>query len=146
MKNIEDENKETLEKIKNQKTKKPAKIDTKSNKTKNPLIYDSWHTFYKYRLSEFSNIQSIESKFDRISNCYKDFTSLMDVDAEPENIDHKFVVINEVSKLYEHLIKEYKKDCEREPKDDKTDAWKQKYSTTSFKPLPVELKTESLSD
>ena len=146
MKNIEDENKETLEEIKNEKTKKPAKIDTKANKTKNPLIYDSWHTFYKYELSEFNNIQSIESKFDRISNCYKDFTSLMDVDTEPENIDHMFVVINEVSKLYEHLIKEYKKYYVREPKDDKTNAWKQKYSTTSFKTLPVELKTEPLSD
>ena len=47
----------------------------------------------------------------------------------------KFVVINEISKLYDNLIKEYKKDYEREPKDDKTGAWKRKYNPTNFKPF-----------
>ena len=59
----------------------------------------------------------------------------MDVDAEVENIDHKFVVINEISKFYDNLIKEYKKDYERELKDDKTDAWKRKHNSTKFKPF-----------
>ena len=64
----------------------------------------------------------------------------MDVDAEAENIDHKFAVINEISKLYDNLIKEYKKDYEREPKDDKADAWKRKYNPTNFKPFLLNLK------
>ena len=97
------------------------------------MIYDSRHTCYKYRLSKFNNIPSIESKFDRINNGCKDFTIFMDVDAEVENIDHKFVVINEISKFYDNLIKEYKKDYERELKDDKTDAWKRKHNPTKFK-------------
>ena len=91
-------------------------------------------------MSEFNNIPSVKSKFDRINNCCKDFTILMDVDAEAENIDHKFAVINEISKLYDNLIKEYKKDYEREPKDDKTDAWKRKYNPTNFKPFLLNLK------
>ena len=91
-------------------------------------------------MSEFNNIPSVKSKFDRINNCCKDFTILMDVDAEAENIDHKFAVINEISKLYDNLIKEYKKDYEREPKDDKADAWKRKYNPTNFKPFLLNLK------
>ena len=86
-------------------------------------------------MSKFNNIPSIESKVDRINNGCKDFTIFMDVDAEVENIDHKFVVINEISKFYDNLIKEYKKDYERELKDDKTDAWKRKHNSTKFKPF-----------
>ena len=33
----------------------------------------------------------------------------MGVDAESENIYHKFVVMNEVSERYDKLIREYKK-------------------------------------
>ena len=40
-----------------------------------------------------------------IENCCKDFISLMDVDAEPENTEHNLVIFNKVSKLYEDLIK-----------------------------------------
>ena len=90
------------------------------------MIYDSKHFFYKYRLSEFNKISSIDSKFDIIEKCYKDFISLTDVDAEPENIEHKLVVLNKVSKLYDDLIKEFKNIYEREPKNDKSDSWKQK--------------------
>ena len=84
------------------------------------MIYDSKHSFYKYRLSEFNRISSIDSKFDIIEKCYKDFISLMDVDAEPENIEHKLVVLNKLSKLCDDLIKEYKKNYERESKMIKT--------------------------
>ena len=62
---------------------------------------------------------SIDSKFDIIEKCYKDFISLTDVDAEPENIVHKLVVLNKVSKLYDDLIKKYIKVYERESKNDK---------------------------
>ena len=33
----------------------------------------------------------------------------MDVDAEPENAEHKLLVFDKVSKLYHDLITEYKK-------------------------------------
>ena len=92
LKNIDGKNEKLLKEIKDEKTKEPAKKDTETNKTKNPLIYDSKHSFYKYRLSEFNKISSIDSKFDIIEKCYKDFISLTDVDGEPKNIEHKLVV------------------------------------------------------
>ena len=113
------------------------------------MIYDSKHSFYKYRLSEFNKISSIDSKFDIIEKCYKDFISLMDVDAEPENIEHKLVVLNTVSKLYGDLIKEYKQVYEREYKNDKSDSWKQKYDPKNLKALDYQsfkLERKSLSD
>ena len=127
LKNIDGKNEKLLKEIKDEKTKEPAKKDTETNKTKNPLIYDSKHSFYKYRLSEFNKISSIDSKFDTIEKCYKDFITLTDVDAEPENIEHKLVVLNKVPKNYDNLIKEYKKVYERESKNDKSDIWKHKY-------------------
>ena len=57
----------------------------------------------------------------------------MDVDTEPENIKHKLVVLNEVSKFYDDLIKEYKKVYERESEDGKNDSWKQKYDPKNFR-------------
>ena len=36
-----------------------------------------------------------------IEKCCKDFISLMDVDAEPENIEHNSAILNKVSKRYE---------------------------------------------
>ena len=84
-----------------------------------------------------------------VEKCYKDFISLMDVDAEPENIEHNLVVLNTVSKLYGDLIKEYKQVYERESKNDKSDSWKQKYDPKNLKALDyqsVKLERKSLSD
>ena len=36
-----------------------------------------------------------------IEKCCKDFISLMDLDAEQENIEHNSVILNKVSKRYE---------------------------------------------
>ena len=149
LKTIEGKNEKLLKEIKDQKTKEPAKKDSETNKTKNPLIYDSKHSFYKYRLSEFNKISSIDSKFDIIEKCYKDFISLTDVDAEPENIVHKLVVLNKVSKLYDDLIKKYIKAYERESKNDKSDNWKQKHDPKNLKALDYQsakLGTKSLPD
>ena len=149
LKNIEGKNEKLLKEIKDQKTKQPAEKDRETNKTKNPLIYDSKHSFYKYRLSEFNKISSIDSKFDIIEKCYKDFISLMDVDAEPENIEHKLVVLNKVSKLFDDLIKEYKQVYERESKNDKSDSWKLKCDPRNLKTLDyqsVKLERKSLPD
>ena len=57
----------------------------------------------------------------------------MDVGTEPEKIKHKLVVLNEVSKFYDDLIKEHKKVFERESKDGKNDSWKQKYDPKNFR-------------
>ena len=56
LKNIEGKNEKLLKEIKDQKTKGPAKKDSETNKTKNYLIYDSKHSFYKQRLSKFNRI------------------------------------------------------------------------------------------
>ena len=106
------------------------------------MIYNSKHFFYKYRLSKFNKISSIDSKFNKIEECYNEFIALRDIDAGPENIKHKLVVLNEISKLYEDLIKEYKRVYE------KSDGWKQKFDPKDFTALnyqPVKLKTELLS-
>ena len=105
------------------------------------MIYDSKHSFYKYRLSEFNKISSIDSKFDIIEKCYKDFISLMDVDAESENIEHKLVVLNTVSNLYGDLIKEYKQLYERESKNDKSDSWKNKFDPLDYQSVKLERKS-----
>ena len=118
-KNIEDKNEEQLKAIEDQKTRIINKTNSETNKTKNLLVYNFKHSFYKCRLSEFIKISSIDSKFNKIEACYDDFIALKYVDAEPENIKHKLVVLNEISKLYDDLIKEYKKVCERESKDGK---------------------------
>ena len=84
-----------------------------------------------------------------VEKCHKDFISLMDVDDEPENIEHKLVVLNKLSKLFDDLIKEYKKNYDKESKNDKNDSWKQKYDPQTFKALDylsVKLGTKSLSD
>ena len=86
------------------------------------MIYNSKHSFYKYRLSEFIKLSSTGSKFNKIKECYDGVIALKDVDAEPENIKHKLVVLNEVSKLYDDLIKECKKVDERESKDGKSNS------------------------
>ena len=119
LKNIEDKNEEQLKAIEDQKTRIINKTNSETNKTKNLLVYNFKHSFYKCRLSEFIKISSIDSKFNKIEACYDDFIALKYVHAEPENIKHKLVVLNEISKLYDDLIKEYKKVCERESKDGK---------------------------
>ena len=106
LQNIEHNNKELLDEMKDQKTTKSNK---KNNKTRNLLIYDSKHSFEKYKLSKFNEIASIGSKFERINKCYNKFIALMDVDVEPENAEHKLLVFDKVSKLYHDLITEYKK-------------------------------------
>ena len=80
---------------------------------------------------------------------YRDFIDLKDVDAKPENINHKFTVLNNVSKLYNDLTKEYKHFYEREPKDDKNNNWKQKCDPKNLKDLeyqPVKSNIKSLPD
>ena len=119
LKNIEDKNEEQLKAIEDQKTRIINKTNSETNKTKNLLVYNFKHSFYKCRLNEFIKISSIDSKFNKIEACYDDFIALKYVDAEPENIKHKLVVLNEISKLYDDLIKEYKKVYERESKDGK---------------------------
>ena len=59
----------------------------KTNKTKDHSIYNSKHSFYKYRFSEFIKISSIDSKFNKIEKCYHEIIVLTDVDAEPENVN-----------------------------------------------------------
>ena len=96
LKNIENKNEEQLKAIEDQKTKNLNKINSE-RKTKNLLIYNSKHSFYKYRLSEFNKISLINSKFNEIEECYNEFIALNGVDAEPENIKYKLVVLNEES-------------------------------------------------
>ena len=145
--NFEDKNEELLKETKNQGIKQS---DSKKTKNKSDLIYDSNHSFYKYRLKKFSEISSIECKFDMLEVFYKEFTSLKFVDAKLEKRDHEFIVFNNASNLYNNkLTPEYQKAYEMEPKNNKSVGWKQKYSPKNLKTLdyqPAELKTESLSD
>ena len=49
------------------------------DKYDNDLVYDSRHNFNKYRVSNFNEISSIDSKFDIVNKFYKDFKKLVDV-------------------------------------------------------------------
>ena len=149
LKNVQDKNEAQLKATEDQKPKNLNKTNDETNNTKISLIYNSKHSFYKYRLSEFNKISSVDSKFNKIEEYCDDSIALKDVDAEPENIKHKFVVLNKASELYDNLIKEYKKAYGRKSKDDKSDSWKQKYDPKNFKALnyqSVESKTKPLSD
>ena len=113
------------------------------------MIYDSKYNFEKYKLSKFNEIASIDSRFDMMNKCYNDFIRLMDVVAEPKNVEHKLLVLEKVSKIYDDLIIQYKKDYERESKNDKSDAWTRKYAPKNFKDLNYQLaklETKSMFD
>ena len=45
----------------------------------NDLVYDSVHNFNKYRLSNFYEISSTDSKLDTMNNFYKDILKLVQV-------------------------------------------------------------------
>ena len=110
------------------------------------MIYDLKHSFEKYKLGKSNKILSIESKFDTAEKSYRDFFKLMDLDTEAENINHENVVLNDVSTLYDNLIKEYTKVYGRESKNNKSDTLEQKYDPKDLRVLePVKLKTKSLA-
>ena len=74
------------------------------------MIYDPIHHFYKYRLSKFSQISLIESKFDTPQRLYREFISLKSLEARAKgNTNHKSVVLSKALNVYDKLIKEYKK-------------------------------------
>ena len=107
VKSIGEKNDELLKAIKDQRIKQS---DSKKTETKNDLIYDPNHNFQKYRLSKFSQISSIESKFDTLKVFYRDFTSLKFLKAKKERVNHKSTVLNNVPNLYNNeLTLEYKK-------------------------------------
>ena len=135
LKNIEDKNEKQLKPVKDQGKRQLDSKNSKAAGSKSFLIYDSRHGFYKYRLSEFVKISSIESKFDALEILYKDFINLKNVDAKPENISHKFIGSNNASTFCGDLTKEYKNVYERDPKDDKNNNWKQKYDRKNLKNL-----------
>ena len=64
-------NEELLKAVNDQKTKEADKKDNKTDKTKNDLIHDPNHNFYKYTLSKFSQISSIETKFNTLEMFYR---------------------------------------------------------------------------
>ena len=59
--------------------------------------------------------------------------------AEPKNVEHKLLVLEKLSKIYDDLIIQYKKDYESESKNDKSDAWKRKHDPKNFKDLNYQL-------
>ena len=70
-------------------------IKKQKSRTKNDLIYDPNQNFYKHRLSKFSQISSIESKFERLEMFYREFIKLKCLEARTkENTNHKSVVSN----------------------------------------------------
>ena len=110
------------------------------------MIYDLKHSFEKHKLGKFNKTPSIESKFDTTVESYRDFFKLMDLDTEAENINHENVVLNDVSTLYDNLIKEYTKVYGRESKNNKSDTLEQKYDPKNLRSLEhVKLKTKSLA-
>ena len=148
--NIKGKNEELLQEIKNKRTKGLGNKDSKTATAKHFLIYGQNHNFYKYGLDILFNVSSTESKSDTLEMFYKKFISLISFKVRAkENTNHKFVVLNNALNEYHKLIKQYKKVYKREPKDDKSYGWKQKYSPKNLKTLdhePGKVETESLAD
>ena len=87
-------------------------------------------------MSKFSQISLTESKLDTLEMFCRGIICLKTSETKKEKTNHKFIVLNNASDLYNNeLTLEYKKVCEREPKDDKSYDWKQKYSPTNLKAL-----------
>ena len=91
-------------------------------------------------MSKFSQISSTEPKLDTLEMFYREFICLKIPETKKEKTNHKFTVLNNASDLYNNeLTLKYKKICEREPKDDKSCGWKQKYSPTNLKVYTINL-------
>ena len=121
VKNIGGRNEKLLKAIEDQRIKQS---ETKKTEIKNDLIFYSNHNFYKYRLSKFSQISSIEYKFDTLEMFYRDFTSSKFLKAKKERVNHKSTVLRNAWNLYNNeLTLEYKKAYERKPNDDKSYGW-----------------------
>ena len=115
------------------------KSNKKDNKTINPLIYDSKHTFYRYRLSDFSKISSIYSKFNKIEKCYNDFIALKDVDAEPENIKHKLVFWMKYQNFMTIWLNSTKKFMKKSLKMVKMIVWSKNMTLKILEPWTIDL-------
>ena len=57
----------------------------------------------------FFKISSVESKFDTLEIFYREFISLKFLDAKPENINHKFTVLNDAPSFIMIWLKSTKK-------------------------------------
>ena len=77
LENIKVKNKELLKAIKDQRIKQS---ESEKTETTNDLIYDPNHSFCKYRMSNFSQISSVASKFDTLEMFYREFTRLKFLD------------------------------------------------------------------
>ena len=124
LKAIEDKTENQLKAIENNKKNQSV---TKKTEVKKNLYYDSNHNFYKCRLSNFSQMSSVESKFEMLEIFYSEFISLKFIEAKGEKTNNKFTVLNNATNFYNNeLISEYRKVYEKESKDGKIYGWKQK--------------------
>ena len=64
---------------------KGLKKDDRVNKVKhgNDLVYSSVHNFDKYSVPNFNEISSLDSKFNTLIKCYKDFEKLKVLKVKP---------------------------------------------------------------
>ena len=70
-------------------------------KYNNDLMNNSVYNFNKYNLSHFNKISSIDSKFDTLSNFYKDFKILEVIKSQNNKTKHKKItVLRNASLLY----------------------------------------------
>ena len=119
--NIGGRTEKLLKAIKDQRIKQS---DSKKTEIKSDLTFYSNHNFYKYRLSKFSQIPSIEYKFDTLEMFCRDFTSSKFLKAKKERVNHKSTVLRNGWNLYNNeLTLEYKKAYERKLKDNKSYGW-----------------------
>ena len=62
------------------------------------------HNFNKYSLSNFTEISSIDSKFDTINNFYKDLVKLNDVRSRDDKKQNNPDVLENAAQLYNKWI------------------------------------------
>ena len=110
---------------------KVFKKDDKNNKVikhSSDLVYSSVHNFNEYSVSSFSEISSIDSKFDTINKFYKDLLKLNDVKSQNKIAKQKKkkTVLKNASLLYNKWIDMYKKEYEQ-VFENKDEDWRKKH-------------------
>ena len=129
---------------------KVFKKDDKNNKVikhSNDLVYSSVHNFNEYSVSSFSEISSIDSKFDTINKFYKDLLKLNDVKSQNKITKQKKkkTVLKNASLLYNKRIDMYKKEYEQ-VFENKDEDWRKKHDYKNLKDFSYQVDEVNKAD
>ena len=98
------------------------------------MVYESVHNFNKYNVSNFNEITSVDSKFDRLNIFYKDFKKLGVKSQNKKTMQKKTTVLKNALLLYDKLFSIYNKEYSQ-VLESKEENWRQKHDYKNLKDL-----------